>query len=80
MPYLNTVRRQWQCVRQGRIIGQADDPELEVDLAVYRRQIENDLPASEKLADDMELEVFVEEAGRHSQRRIEALLAEEMVW
>jgi hypothetical protein len=80
MPYLNTVRRQWQWVRQGRITGQADDPELEADLVVYRRQIENDLPASEKLADEMELELFVEEAVRHSQRRIEVLLAEEMVW
>ena len=76
-PYLNMIRRQKQWVRHGRVSDASDDPELEAELAAYRDQIETDLPGSEQLIDQMDLEPFVDKAVRHSRQRLDALLAEE---
>lgn len=76
-PYLNMVRRQRQWMRHGLVSDASDDPELEAELAAYRRQIEIDLPASERLVDQVALKAFVDQAVRHSQERMDALLAEE---
>ena len=77
VPYLNMVRRQRQWVRHGQVSDAADDPVLEEELAVYRRQIEAGLPASEQLIETMELESFVDQATNHSLQRLHSLLAEE---
>jgi hypothetical protein len=78
-PYLNMVRRQRQWIRHGRVSDAADDPALEAELATYRRQIQADLPASEKLIATIKLELFVEAAVRNSLARLHTLLAEERV-
>jgi hypothetical protein len=75
MPCVNMVRRQWQWMRHGRVSDAPDDPELELDLAAFRCRIEADLPTSERLVDRMDLEVFLQEACRHSTERIHTLLA-----
>jgi hypothetical protein len=74
-PCVNMVRRQWQWMRHGRVSNAADDPELESDLAAFRRRIEDDLPASERLVDRLDLEFFLQEACRHSVECIHTLLA-----
>jgi hypothetical protein len=74
LPYLGMVRRQRQWMRSGQVSDATDDAVLEAELASYRRQIEEDLPASERLVGTMELELFVEEAVGHSFQRICALL------
>ncbi len=76
MPCVNMVRRQWQWMRNGRVSDAPDDPQLEADLAAFRRQIEADLPTSELLVDRLDLELFLQEAHRHSMARIHVLLAE----
>ena len=75
MPFVNMVRRQWQWMRHGQVSDAADDPQLEADLAALRHQIESDLPTSERLVEELELEFFVQEAYRHSLQRIHTLLA-----
>ena len=75
LPCVNMVRRQWQWMRHGRVSNAADDPQLESDLATFRRQIEADLPTSERLVEKLDLEIFLQEAHRHSLQRIHALLA-----
>jgi hypothetical protein len=79
VPYLNMVRRQRQWVRHGQVSDAPDDPDLEAELAAYRRRIEAGLPASEQLVDRMELEPFVDKAVRDSLRRLHTLLTEERV-
>jgi hypothetical protein len=74
LPYLSMVRRQRRWMRHGQVSDATDDAVLEAELAGYRRQIEADLPASERLVETMELELFVEEAVGHSYQRICALL------
>jgi hypothetical protein len=69
------VRRQWQWLRHGQVSDEPDDPQLEADLAAFRRRIETDLPSSELLVDKMNLARFVQEAQQHSVQRIHALLA-----
>jgi|GEM_PF-2020323 len=75
LPCVNMVRRQRQWMRHGRVSDAPDDPQLEADLAVFRCQIEADLPVSERLVDRLDLELFMQEAHRHSMQRIHALLA-----
>jgi hypothetical protein len=75
LPCVNMVRRQWQWMRHGQVSDAPDDPRLEADLAVFRRQIEADLPTSERLIDGLDLELFLQEAQRHSLQRIHTLLA-----
>lgn len=75
VPCVNMVRRQWQWMRNGRVSDAPDDPQLETDLAAFRRQIEADLPTSELLVDRLDLELFLQEARRHSMERIQTLLA-----
>jgi hypothetical protein len=75
VPFMHMVRRQWQWTRNGQVSDAADDPQLEADLAVLCRRIEADLPTSERLVEDLDLEFFVQEANRHSLERIHALLA-----
>jgi hypothetical protein len=75
LPCVNMVRRQWQWMRHGRVSDAADDPQLESDLAAFRRQIEADLPTSERLVEKLDLEFFLQEAQRHSLQRIHTLLA-----
>jgi hypothetical protein len=77
VPYLNMMRRQRQWMRHGQVSDATDDAELEAELVAYRRQIEADLPASERLVGSMELESFVDEAVSHSLQRIHALLPKE---
>ncbi len=77
VPYLNMVRRQRRWMQHGLVSDANDDPDLEAELAAYRRQIEADLTTSERLVDTMELEPFVDKAAEHSLQRIHALLAEE---
>ncbi|MFC2046588.1 zinc dependent phospholipase C family protein [Chloroflexota bacterium] len=74
LPYLSMMRRQWQWTRHGQVSDETDDDALEAELAIYRRQIEADLPASVRLVETMELESIVEEAVDHSHQRIRALL------
>jgi hypothetical protein len=74
LPYLGMVRRLKQWIRQGEVSDATDDAVLEAELASYRRQIEEDLPASERLVGAMDLELFVAEAVGHSYERICALL------
>ena len=74
LPYLSMVRRQKRWIRHGQVSDATDDTVLEAELAGYRRQIEADLPASERLVETMELELFVEEAVDHSYQRICTLL------
>ena len=74
IPYLNMVRRQWHWQRCGWVSNATDDLDLEAELATYRRYIEVDLPASERLVNRMPLGPFVEEAVSHSSQRIHALL------
>jgi hypothetical protein len=75
MPCVHMVRRQWQWMRNGQVSDAPDDPELESDLAAFRRRIEADLPTSERLVDRLDLELFMQEACRHSTERIHTLLA-----
>ena len=75
VPCVNMVRRQWQWLRHGQVSDEPDDPQLEADLAAFRRRIETDLPSSELLVDKMNLARFVQEAQQHSVQRIHALLA-----
>ncbi|MGD8474489.1 MAG: zinc dependent phospholipase C family protein [Anaerolineae bacterium] len=75
MPCVSMVRRQWQWLRHGQVSDEPNDPQLEADLAAFRRRIETDLPNSELLVDKMDLERFVQEAQQHSLQRIHALLA-----
>lgn len=75
VPCVNMVRRQWQWMRNGQVSDADDDPQLEADLAAFRRRIEADLPLSELLVDKMDLELFLQEAQRHSVQRIRTLLA-----
>jgi hypothetical protein len=74
LPYLSMVRRQRRWMSHGQVSDATDDAVLEAELASYRRQIEEDLPASERLVETMELVLFVEEAVGHSYQRICALL------
>lgn len=74
LPYLSMLRRQWRWMRRGQVSDDPDDAVLEAELAIYRRQIEADLPASERLVETMELESIVEEAVDHGHQRICALL------
>jgi hypothetical protein len=74
LPYLGMVRRQRRWMRHRQVSDATDDAVLEAELARYRRQIEADLPASERLVESMELELFVKEAVGHSYQRICALL------
>jgi hypothetical protein len=76
VPYLNMVRRQQKWVQYGQVSDAADDPVLEEELAVYRRQIEAGLPASEQLIETMELGSFVDQATHYSLQRLHSLLAE----
>ena len=78
-PYLNMMRRQRQWVRHGQVSDSTNDPALEAELVAYRRQIQADLPASERLVTTMKLELFVEAAVRNSLARLHTLLAEERV-
>ncbi|MFL7809202.1 MAG: hypothetical protein AB8I80_11260, partial [Anaerolineae bacterium] len=75
VPCVNMVRRQWQWMRNGLVSDAADDPNLESDLAAFRRRIEADLPTSEVLVDRLDLELFLQEACRHSTERIHTLLS-----
>ena len=75
VPFMNMVRRQWQWLRHRQVSDAADDPQLEADLAAFRLQIEADLPTSERLVEQLDLEFFVQEANRHSLQRIHTLLA-----
>jgi len=75
LPCVNMVRRQWQWMRHGQVSDAADDPQLEAELAAFRRQIETDLPISERLVEELDLEFFLQEAQRHSLQRIHTLLA-----
>ena len=61
-------------MRHGQVSDATDDAGLEAELASYRQQIEAGLPASERLVETMELDLFVEEAVAHSYQRICALL------
>ena len=74
VPCVNMVRRQWQWMRNGEVSDEPDDPQLESDLAVFRRRLEADLPASELLVDKLDLERFLQEAERHSMQRIHTLM------
>jgi hypothetical protein len=74
VPCVNMVRRQWQWMRHGRVSDAADDPDLEADLAAFRCQIEADLPTSEQLVAKMDVDLFLQEAHRHSLQRIHTLL------
>ena len=76
LPCVNMVRRQWQWMRHGRVSDAPDDPQLESDLAAFRRQIQADLPTSERLVEKLDLEFFLQEAHRHSLQRIHTLLSE----
>ena len=76
-PYLNMVRRQGQWVRNGQVSDSTDDPVLEAELAPYRRQIKDDLPASEQLVTTIKLDPFVEDAVRNSLARLHTLLSVE---
>ncbi len=76
-PYLRMVRRHWQWRRHGRVSDAEDDPSLERDLVAHRRQVEAGLVASERLADELDMASFAQEAVEHSSRCIEALLAQE---
>lgn len=76
VPCVNMVRRQWQWLRHGQVSNEPDDPQLESDLAAFRRRIEADLPNSELLVDRLDLERFLQEAERHSMQCIHTLLAE----
>jgi hypothetical protein len=62
-------------MRNGRVSDAPDDPQLETDLAAFRRRVEADLPTSELLVDRLDLELFLQEARRHSMERIQTLLA-----
>ena len=75
VPCVNMVRRQWQWMRHGQVSDALDDPQLEAELAAFRRQIEADLPTSERLVEKLDLEFFLQEAQRHSLQRIHTLLA-----
>ena len=75
VPCVNMVRRQWQWMRNGKVSDEPDDLQLEADLAAFRRQLEADLPASERLVDNLDLERFLQEAERHSMQRIRALMS-----
>lgn len=75
LPCVNMVRRQWQWMRHGRVSDATDDPQLESDLAAFRRQIQADLPTSERLVEMLDLEFFLQEAHRHSLQRIHTLLS-----
>jgi len=74
VPFVQMLRRQWQWTRNGRVSDAADDPQLEADLAAFRRRIEADLPISERLVEKLDLERFLREANSHSLERIHALL------
>ncbi|MFN2218072.1 MAG: zinc dependent phospholipase C family protein [Anaerolineae bacterium] len=74
-PFLRMLRRQWQWMRNGRVSDATDDPQIEADLEALDRQIEADLPTSEVLVDRLDLELFLQEACRHSTERIHTLLA-----
>jgi hypothetical protein len=73
-PFLHMLRRQWQWMRNGRVSDATDDPQIEADLAALDRQIEADMPASERMVEELDLASFLQEANRHSVRRIHALL------
>ena len=75
VPFMHMLRRQWQWTRNGQVSDAADDPKLEADLATLCRRIEADLPTSERLVEELDLEFFVREANRHSLECIHALLA-----
>jgi len=77
LPYLATVRRQWQWLRHGLVSDSPDDPLLEADLAAYRCRIEQDLRAAEQLVAGLEFGEFIAQAVSHSAKCIAALLAEE---
>ncbi|NIV33784.1 MAG: hypothetical protein GWN58_31355 [Anaerolineae bacterium] len=74
-PFMQMLRRQWQWTRHGRLSDETDDPQIEADLAAFRRRIEADLPTSERMVAELDLEFFLQEASRHSLQRIDALLA-----
>jgi hypothetical protein len=78
-PYLSMIRRQRQWLRHGLVSDASDDPELEAELAAYRRQIEIDLPASEQLVEQVALETFADRAVDHSRQCLHVLLAGEGV-
>ncbi len=77
LPYLRMVRRHWQWRRHGRVSDAEDDPDLERELTQYRRYVEGGLAASERLADELCIASFAQEAVGHSCRCMEALLAQE---
>jgi hypothetical protein len=77
LPYLGMLRRQWQWRRHGRVSDAPDDPGLERDLEAHRRRVEAGLAEAERLVDELDVELFAREAVEHSNRCIEALLAEE---
>jgi hypothetical protein len=79
LPYLNTVRRQWQWLRHGRVSDATDDVELEARLADYGRRIQENLSASESLVQAMEIDAFLAQATDHSSERLGALLKRENV-
>ena len=74
VPFLHMLRRQWQWTRNGQVSDLTDDPQIEADLAALGRQIEADLPTSERLVEELDLAFFVQEAERHSLDRIHTLL------
>lgn len=74
VPFLNTVRRQWQWMRHGQISDATSDAVLEAELAAYRQEIEDDMPAAERLVDGMALEQFVDQAVGYSCHCIQVLL------
>lgn len=76
-PYLRMVRRQWQWTRHGQVSDATDDPDLEAELATYRRRIEADLPSSERWIEAMDLGLFMSEAVDYSVQQIQALVAKE---
>jgi len=70
--YLDMVRRERYWMRSwasGSTAGLTEDAGLESDLADYRRRLEEDLPASGRLVNTMELEPILEEAVVHSYDR-----------
>lgn len=75
--FVRMKRRQWQWLRHGRVSDATDDPELETELADYRRYIEIDMEAAERLTGMIELEVFARDAVSHSLQRLRELLASE---
>lgn len=75
-PFLRTIRRQRQWMRHGRVSDAADDPELEAELSAFRRHIEANMPAAERLVEDLQLESFVEQAASYSLERLRLLLVE----